>query len=74
MSSAKCLRCGAGAEWLQGHRPPPDRAELLKEAARALERESELYRDGDKYQPHGVELRRMSAKLRRGAAGGMRES
>lgn len=69
--AAKCLRCGAEAAWLQGDPPrEPKRAvELLKEAARVIEKESELYRDGDKYQPHGQTLRKMSAKLRRAAGG-----
>ena len=41
------------------------RKDVLREAARIIERESELYRDGDKYQPHGVSLRKASAKIRR---------
>jgi len=66
---AECMRCGAGAEWLKGNPPRTSVADLLREAARVIEQESNLYRDGDKYQPHGRSLRKVSAKLRRAAGG-----
>ena len=41
--------------------------ETLLMAAREIERESERYRDGDTYQPHGVGLRVISGSCRRSA-------
>lgn len=40
-------------------------ARVMGEAAAALEREAELYREGRHLQPHGVRLQRTATKLRR---------